>query len=109
MAIKLRDLFPLVVCALPQMKHSSLCLMGRNIDIPVFLLGLLLSDLGLSSSSIYDLCTSHNNLCATKNSSPESHIEVAAHCQVCMRHDPFCWLQHIGRRGSLDLSVSEED
>lgn len=62
-----------------------------------------------SGQQFYDLCTSHDIVCATKDSSPESHIELSADCQVCMRHHPFCWLQHIGGKGSRDLSVSEED
>ncbi len=51
-----------------------------------------------SGQQFYDSCTSHDIVCATKDSSPESHIELSADCQVCMRHNPFCWLQHIGGR-----------
>lgn len=116
----MRDLLSPVVCVVQQMKHSSLCLVACGIDIHVFLVGLLLSGSGLNPASsqktlyflafqlfsssgqqFYNLCTSHDIVCATKDSSPERHIEVAGHCQVCMRHHPSCWLQHIGREALI--------
>lgn len=48
--------------------------------------------------SFFPLLVKFYNLCT-----------VAGHYQVRTRHYPFYWLQNIEGKGSLDLSVSEED